>query len=138
MFELRLLISLQCIFKSAPFRRAFCGFIKLHPWLFGRLFQSTYLVPKENVLHTKKRKKLVCSYLIFILYNSSVTQRNNYSINYLVIKDIIKDSLHKMYKVSLIFNLKKLIKNDFPIIVYEYLNIIFKTIRFKNKHLSPF
>jgi hypothetical protein len=49
MLELRLLISLQGVFKSDSFIRAFCGFIKLQLWLFGCHFQSTNLVSKENV-----------------------------------------------------------------------------------------
>lgn len=96
MFELRLLISLQCVFKSDPFRGAFCGFIKLQLWLFGCLFQSINLASKENVLHRRKeRNEYVVILNIFILCNSSVMQRNNYSINSLLIKEILKNRLHE-------------------------------------------
>ena len=40
-------------------------------------------------------------------------QRNNYSIKYLLIKEIIKHSLHKMYKVLKIFIWKEINKMDF-------------------------
>lgn len=73
----------------------------------------------------KERNEYVVILNIFILYNRSVTQRNNYSIKYLLIKEIIKHSLHKMYKVLKIFIWKEINKMDFfPLTVYEGLKIL--------------